>query len=214
MQFATRQMARIVVVAAVTVASAFALPAPVWAHSQLLSTQPAAGSTVTAPVQAVVLTFSEKLQAGFCEVVVDGPGGAYGQGPLTVADTVLRQPVSPLRSGAYRVAWRVVADDGHPTSGEFSFTVRLPAQLEPSAGAPPSAGDASGAPVALSTSAPAATDRGAGGGATGGGSPWLVWLIVIAVFAGLAATLLLRRWGTTPAHASNQPDLPEGGENQ
>jgi methionine-rich copper-binding protein CopC len=180
---------RMLAVAVLAAALAALIPEPAWAHASLLTTRPAAGATVTEPVPDVVLTFSESIQARFSVIAVDGPDGAsYSKGSVTVAGATVRQDVYPLRSGSYRVAWRVVSVDGHPVSGEFRFTVNLPAQLEPSAG-PSTAG-----PVASAAPAGGAP---AGGAPAGGasGSSWVSWLIPAAALAGLiaAAVLWLRR---------------------
>ncbi|MBX6358415.1 MAG: copper resistance protein CopC, partial [Micromonosporaceae bacterium] len=107
-------------------------PAPAAAHTVLLGTTPAEGSVVTTVTTEVTLTFSEPVRAQFTTVAVTGPGGrAYGNGDLSVRDNVVHQPVHPMGSGAYEVAWRVVSLDGHPVSGTFSFTVQLPAEQEP-----------------------------------------------------------------------------------
>lgn len=113
------------------------VPAAAWAHSRLEATNPAASATVTAPLSEVTLTFNEHVHQQFSVVVVHGPGGvSYSKGDVQVIDNVVHQPVYPLKSGSYTVAWRVVSADGHPVEGQFGFTVALPAQLEPSAGPP------------------------------------------------------------------------------
>ena len=44
--------------------------------------------------------------------------------PPTVAGTVVTAAVTEKAGpGAYRIAWQVTSDDGHPVSGEASFTV-------------------------------------------------------------------------------------------
>jgi methionine-rich copper-binding protein CopC len=107
------------------------------AHSVLLGTAPADTAVVTTVIGEVTLTFNETVHAQFSTVVVTGPGDVtYSDGPLRVLDAVVHQSVFPLRSGGYRVAWRVVSADGHPVSGTFGFTVALPAGLEPTATPP------------------------------------------------------------------------------
>ncbi|NJC72461.1 copper resistance protein CopC [Planosporangium thailandense] len=159
------------------VAAVLAVPQAAWAHSQLLSTTPTAGATVTAPISEVTLTFNEPVHQKFSVVVVNGPGGAsYSAGHVQVIDSVVHQPVHPLRSGSYTVAWRVVSADGHPVEGRFGFTVALPASLEPSAG------PAAGSPAA-SPSHPAI----AAGTRTGARWPWLLGGGVLAIGAVVVA---------------------------
>ena len=40
----------------------------------------------------------------------------------TAQDNVLTQPLEGTASGVITVLWKVVSSDGHPISGEFSFT--------------------------------------------------------------------------------------------
>ena len=47
-------------------------------------------------------------------------------GAPVVADTVLTQPLAGEASGVVTVLWKVVSSDGHPISGEYSFTVDAP----------------------------------------------------------------------------------------
>jgi methionine-rich copper-binding protein CopC len=125
--------------------------APAYAHTELTSSTPADGATLsTAPAQ-VVLTFSEAPVALGAQVVVTGPAGAVSAGAprldgLTVVQEV--QPSAP--AGRYTVEWRLTSDDGHPVSGTFAFTASAAA-----AGGAPSAE----APGASSTPAPAEAPR-------------------------------------------------------
>lgn len=106
-------------------------------HSVLLATSPAAGSVVTRAMAEVTLTFDEPVRASFSAVTVTGPDARpYGHGELSVLDNVVHQRVYPLRSGDYEVDWRVVSGDGHPVTGTFRFSVRLPEGQEPSVGPP------------------------------------------------------------------------------
>jgi methionine-rich copper-binding protein CopC len=124
-----------------------AAPGRASAHSVLLDTAPSDGAVVTVVTSEVTLTFNEPVKGSFSTVAVSGPDGrAHGDGPVRVVDGVVHQPVSALGSGRYRVAWRVVSADGHPVSGEFGFTVALPAGLEPPAAAPGGRADVAAPP--------------------------------------------------------------------
>jgi methionine-rich copper-binding protein CopC len=182
------------VVAAVTAAIVvLATPAPAAAHTVLLGTTPADGSVVTTVTTEVTLTFNEPVRADFSTVVVTGPDGrAYAAGELTAQDNVIRQPVLPLGSGRYEVAWRVVSLDGHPVSGMFSFTVQLPAELEPAEQEPAEQEPAEQEPaeqetVESSAPPPAAADAEPGG--------WRLWWWVPIGAVVVALALLLVRLG-------------------
>lgn len=159
------------VVTVVVIVTVVVAPAPASAHAVLLGTTPADGSVVTAVTTEVTLTFNEAVRADFSTVAVTGPGGgAYSDGDLSVLDNVVRQPVHPLRSGDYQVAWRVVSADGHPVSGTFAFSVVMAAGEEPSGPPPP-------APVAPATA----------------GSGWPTWWWALAAAALVVVALLLVR---------------------
>lgn len=99
--------------------------APAAAHDQLLSTEPADGSTVDTVPEKVVLTFSDDLLDLSQEVVVAAPDGSTLDGldvTVTGPELAARLP-SGLGAGAYTVTWRAVSSDGHPIQGRFGFTV-------------------------------------------------------------------------------------------
>lgn len=97
------------------------------AHDALVASSPAADGTVETLPSEITLTFSDKLITGDGAtelVVTDAAGASVVNGPATVDGAIVTQPlVAEAASGAYHVVWKVVSSDGHPTSGEFSFTV-------------------------------------------------------------------------------------------
>ena len=155
---------------------------PAWAHSRLQHTSPADGSTVTAPIGEVVLTFNERVHGNFTTVVVTGPSGvSYSREHVQVIDDDVHQPVYPLHSGAYAVAWRAISADGHPVEGQFHFTVALPAGQEPA------------------VNPPASPSRAAAATASAGGGGWLWAGVAVAVvaIAGVIGLLSRRRRAVT-----------------
>lgn len=139
--------ARLAASAAAVLLAVLAAASPAWAHSRLERTDPADGSTVTAQLSAVTLTFDEMVRGQFTTVRVTGPGkGSYSEGHVQVIDDDVHQKVYPLHSGAYTVAWRAISADGHPVEGQFHFTVALPPGQEPTADPP--AGPAAAGPDA------------------------------------------------------------------
>ena len=123
-------------------ASTLAIAAPAQAHDELVSADPASGSTADALPAQLTLTFSGVLSAdaGASEVAVtDAAGTSLTDGAPVAADTVLTQPLAGEASGVVTVLWKVVSSDGHPISGEYSFTVVAPASpsQEPTASPTP-----------------------------------------------------------------------------
>jgi len=120
------------------------IPVPATAHDVLLATDPADGAVLDAAPAQVVLTFSAEQAGVGAEVAVLGPDGAsWSDGPAVVAGTTVTQLLrSGMPNGAYTVAWRSVAQDGHPVTGTFAFEVAAaepPADPEPEVAPEPEA---------------------------------------------------------------------------
>jgi len=100
-------------------AGSAATPAP---QSILAWSKPAAGSTVSGPVNALVLHFSPP--ARLLEVTVAGPDGAMPMMVTAVGEVEhYSLPLPGLGPGQYEVDWRASAGGaGH--RGSFTFQVR------------------------------------------------------------------------------------------
>ncbi|UYO95945.1 copper resistance protein CopC [Microbacterium sp. M28] len=164
------------------------------AHDELVSSDPAADSTVETLPEEMTLTFSAALIAsagGTGVVVTDAAGNDVTAGAPEIDGAVLIQPLDPAAgtAGEYTVIWQVVSSDGHPTDGEFAFTVAeaaSPATTEPTAtGEPsPSASEtAAPTPDATATPAPAATDS----------SPASAWIWALSI-VGILAIVVAMVW--------------------
>lgn len=96
---------------------------PAWGHTRLESSEPAADDTVTEAFDAVLLVFNEAESSEFAEVRVTDPAGdRVDVGPPQMAGERVEQPLDPVSElGECSVAWRVVAGDGHPLEGTFTF---------------------------------------------------------------------------------------------
>ncbi len=102
---------------------------PAAAHSVLLQTSPARGGTVPVAPTSVALTFNEMPQGEFSTIHVIGPDGQRrDNGHVQVVNDVVTEPLAGTRPpGRYVVDWRVVSADGHPVSGQFTFTAQAAA---------------------------------------------------------------------------------------
>ena len=99
---------------------------PAFAHAYLDHASPRVGNTVAQSPKEVVLWFSEKIEPAFSSIEVrNEQGAAVSSGKATVGGdgTQLRIPVKALRSGTYKVIWRVLSVDTHRTQGDFTFRV-------------------------------------------------------------------------------------------
>lgn len=181
--------------------------APASAHSALVSSDPAADATVTAPLDRVTLTFSEAplagLDAGLRIEVRDGSGRDVSTGAVEVSGTSMSKAVA-LADGPYRVLWRYVSPDGHPITGEYGFTASGVSATTPSAAPSASRAPSTPPPSRAATSEPTATATVDPAGATAhaGHPPIAVWVIgAIAVLAAVAAATaaVVRRRSARPA---------------
>ncbi len=95
---------------------------PATAHANLVESNPAGGSRIDTAPSEVTLTFSENVGNGF--VAVTAPSGrTVATSNVRTLDHVLSADVAAsAERGRYTVAYRIVSADGHPISGEITFT--------------------------------------------------------------------------------------------
>ena len=114
--------------AALLVASGLtlAIASPAHAHDELIGSDPAQGATLDTLPAELTLTFSAAISdeegASIVEVT-DASGTSLADGAPSVQDNVLTQQLGGEASGDITVLWKVVSSDGHPISGEITFTV-------------------------------------------------------------------------------------------
>ncbi|ONH56287.1 copper resistance protein CopC [Frankia sp. CcI49] len=186
-------------------AALLAAPRAAWAHSTVLRTEPGDGSTVNAPPDRISLVFNEPVWTDYATVVVTGSDGRTLQtGPPQVIETTLTVPLRGATPGGYHVTWRVVSADGHPITGEFSFTATA-AGPAASTTATATAGPATSASASASApaSAPVSTSVAAGAAATTppaqpappkeGEDWWIIGLLIAALVALGGAYVVFRR---------------------
>lgn len=178
-----RWVAVLLVSAGVLVASALTAPTAS-AHNVLESTDPAAGAVLARVPATVTLTFDQPALGVGSEVVITGPHGqVQAGGPRLIDRTVAEDITSGAPAGQYRVLWRVTSADGHPVSGQFTFTADEPGggtRPAPAANGP-SQGGSSG--NALPTN----------GVSTAGHTAWSLWpALALAIVLAVAAFAVVR----------------------
>jgi methionine-rich copper-binding protein CopC len=154
------------------------------AHNVLISSNPADGSTVDKAPSAMVFTFDQPIQNIDPVLVVTGPNGnVFTDGPPTIDGNVISAPLGAAGpAGLYHAAYRIVSADGHPVTGEITFTL-----------AGTAAGTATGSPPAAGAVPGAGSDSSSTSG-SGGLSGWLwLGLGVAAVLVVVAVAIALRR---------------------
>ncbi len=156
----------------------FGFATPALAHNVLVGSNPAAGASLAAGPSQVSLTFDAPVQFGANYLTVIGPDGNHWEKTdnATVNGDSVTTPVAPLGpAGVYKIGYRIISADGHPVSGEVTFTL-----TRAGTGTPPSR-----------------SSSGAGGGAAAGGVPVWVWVLGASVLlvAGLLFGLRTPRRG-------------------
>jgi hypothetical protein len=151
-------MRKLLAVLVLTGLGLFALAGTASAHNSLVSSTPAENASLATGPGTIVLTFDQPVQEGegLNAVAVTGPDGKQWQGgPAKVDSNVVSTPVRQLGpKGVYTIGYRIVSADGHPVSGQVTFTLTqagngTPATAEANAGSVPgtTSGDTSGLPL-------------------------------------------------------------------
>jgi copper transport protein len=111
-------------------AMAAVLPGVASAHAALVESTPRDGEVVASSPPAVVLRFNSQIEKRLTRAVLTGADGrttalaAAEDGAEDSPDRV-SIPLPPLQPGAHRLSYRVLAADGHATSGLVRFTVQV-----------------------------------------------------------------------------------------
>jgi methionine-rich copper-binding protein CopC len=103
---------------------------PASAHTDLVSTSPAADSDVLAAQDTISLTFSEPpLVDGAAIVVMNSSGDILDSPAPSLEGASLSIPwPADLTTGKATIQWRATAQDGHVESGEFVFNYTAAAE--------------------------------------------------------------------------------------
>lgn len=166
---------RTVTVLAVVLATLLGGAGTALAHNTLVGSDPAEGAQLRAGPEQVRLTFDQPVRVGYSTVNVVGPDGKYWTGgPARAGGSTVTTPVRELGpAGTYTVGFRVLSNDGHPVTGEVTFTLTRPGNGTP--GPPPEA--AAGPETGQSDS---------------GGMPVWPWIAGAVVLVALGLVLALR----------------------
>lgn len=151
------------------------LAGPAAAHTDLESSSPAEGASLTSAPSEVKLTFEEPVTLPPEAVKITGrDGAAWTVGTPTVAGAVVTAPVTPSGPAqAYTLTWKVIAKDGDNLTGTVHFTLAT-------AAAPAAATVPTPAAQAQAPATPAAVDTGIPG-----------WIWAVVAIAGLLAVIVV-----------------------
>ena len=166
------------------------------AHTNIVSTSPAANADVNVSQESISITFSEPpLIDGAAIVVMNEAGDTLDSPAPTLAGATLSIPwPTDLTPGEVLVTWRATADDGHVLSNEFSFKYTAAAEsgVAPSA-LPADAGTGTPEPMMSALDAPVTTALPLGDAEISGSNNTFT-IVAIGALSGLIAVgLYLRR---------------------
>lgn len=126
-------LARLAMVVGLVLTALLGFPGAAAAHTELASSDPVDGASLTNAPAMVTLTFTETVQNFVPTVVVTGPDGqSYTAGEPTLDQATITTRLTALGpAGNYTVAYRIVSADDHPVSGQTTFTYKPPAASTP-----------------------------------------------------------------------------------
>ena len=115
---------------AIALLSTLVLGSAANSHDLLVDIEPAENSVVTESNFQAVLTFNNPL------LVIEGESNAevatqlvgteeWQVHEISITDRVLTSSISLSEPGEYLLRWSVVSSDGHPISGESTFTLDI-----------------------------------------------------------------------------------------
>ena len=214
-----RQWAALALGAAVVAAPPWWSAAPASAHDSVGGSSPAAGAVVTEQPSLFTVTTNDALLdlggggAG-SGMLISGPARVatplyYGDGCISLLGPTVETKAQLGQPGEYTVTWQVVSTDGHPVSGDFTFTWQPAADQALAEGSPAKPVCAETADAAADAASPDSTDTSAVALAE---APLVaVWIAAAlgAVLLAVAGTLLaIRRRAPRPPNQPEQPDQP------
>lgn len=129
-------------VAAIGLVAFLALPSPASAHASLVSSSPEQGQQLARLPDRVDFEFNQDMSSPAYVIVTAPDGSSVTDGDPVVEGAEVTQALTDGPDGSYTMAYRAVSEDGHPVTGEITFTVGA-ASSDPASDSP----------------APATTDR-------------------------------------------------------
>ena len=109
-----------------------AVPAALFAHAKLASSEPTAGQKLNQPPSRIRLVFTEKPEIAMSTVRLVMPSGDTVQLAGLILDsadnhTLIGETPGASESGSYQIIWSTAARDGHASRGVILFSVDPPA---------------------------------------------------------------------------------------
>ena len=180
-------IARVTALVVLVAVGLLGLVSPALAHEALTSSTPAQGATVDQPPPTVVLEFSASPNPAFVTTTVTAATGERvdAGAPLVTGPMVTIPVRDEIPAGTYTVGYRVTSNDGHPITGQVSYTV---ANAGVATHVPDAPTAAPSTPSTTPPPVPIAQER-------EGGTPVWPWFLGVIAVVVLGATLVVRRLG-------------------
>lgn len=157
-------------------ASLIAGAVPASAHADLVSTDPVDGAVLESAPESLTLTFNSTILSGMAELAVTNSAEKLVDGILVEsAQTTVTAlwPVS-LPGDTYKVAYRIVSEDGHPITGTFSFSY-------PGLQTTSTTGSGSESVLTAATAEPEVSSTQTSPSESGSVLPWVIGFIAVAL---------------------------------
>lgn len=188
----------------IALGSVLGISTPAAAHDDFVSSYPQADTTIKGSPDEITLSFSgaltdmedasviEVLDQQGANVAIDAPG---------ISGTSITQHLTPeAATGVFTVRWKVVSADGHPVSGEYTYTVEpmtIGSGADTTEGVSASSSPSEEPPTEASAS-PTETTKEYGGAPSGGGAFEFLPALVLSALAiilggGVFGVLLMGR---------------------
>jgi methionine-rich copper-binding protein CopC len=144
-------MRRLIAAALVAGFAVLGLATPAFAHNVLVGSEPKAGATLAVGPTEVRFDFNAPVRTGPNTIIVLGPNGTHWERTENAAvdGNSVSTPVAPLGpAGVYTVSYSIISADGHPVSGDITFTLTQAGTGTPiTPAATPTIGGGGGIPV-------------------------------------------------------------------
>ncbi len=130
-------------------------PAPASAHNSLVTSDPADGTTLTAPPSSITWTFKNSVPLETMSVFLTDAAGARSElsgsrhAPGNTKQVIT--PLPPTIAGSISIRWRLVSPDGHVVSGRVALTLPATSTTPTTPAAPTTGPPPSDAPTATAT---------------------------------------------------------------
>jgi copper resistance protein C len=103
----------------------FIFPSFAKAHTTLVSSNPSEAQVITEPMKQITLEFESTLEKlSTLTLLQDSKQIAIGDIQVENNKMIANLP-EELQNGNYKIEWKIVGEDGHPISGQISFSVKV-----------------------------------------------------------------------------------------